>query len=126
MAPVTMTQRPAPQQPTGVLHDTAPPTSVEKPSAARRRLLLERPIVSTVLGPAAPNVLAKVIRIAVTAIVDAHFVGWFLLRQWLARSRRQQELSTLSDHLLRDINVSSFEAGRTGREKARSFWPPVH
>lgn len=88
MAPVTITARRALQR-LGVLHDTAPPTAVEKPSAARRRLLL----------------------------------AWLTLRTWLARCRRQQELSNLSDHLLRDLNLSPSEAGR---EYTRSFWPPVH
>jgi len=43
--------------------------------AARRRLLLEGPIVSTILGLAVPNVVVNVVLIAVTASVDAHFVG---------------------------------------------------
>jgi putative MATE family efflux protein len=46
-----------------------------RPSAARTRLLLEGPIVSTLLRLAAPNVVVNVVLIAVTATVDAHFVG---------------------------------------------------
>jgi putative MATE family efflux protein len=46
-----------------------------KPAAARTRLLLEGPIVATLLRLAAPNVVVNVILIAVTATVDAHFVG---------------------------------------------------
>jgi MATE family, multidrug efflux pump len=45
------------------------------PAAARTRLLLEGPIVSTLLRLAAPNVVVNVVLIAVTATVDAHFVG---------------------------------------------------
>src|SRR5215471_16543753 len=48
--------------------------SVTKPGA-RTRLLLEGPIVSTLLRLAAPNVVVNVVLIAVTATVDAHFVG---------------------------------------------------
>lgn len=43
--------------------------------ASRTRLLLEGPIVSTLLRLAAPNVVVNVVLIAVTATVDAHFVG---------------------------------------------------
>jgi MATE family, multidrug efflux pump len=46
-----------------------------KPAAARTRLLLEGPIVATLLRLAAPNVVVNVVLIAVTATVDAHFVG---------------------------------------------------
>jgi Na+-driven multidrug efflux pump len=57
-----------------------PPTPATTPvvnarAAARRRLLLEGPIVSTLLRLAAPNVVVNVVVIAVTASVDAHFVG---------------------------------------------------
>ena len=48
--------------------------SVTKPGA-RTRLLLEGPIVSTLLRLAAPNVVVNVVLIAVTVTVDAHFVG---------------------------------------------------
>jgi putative MATE family efflux protein len=44
--------------------------------AARTRLLLEGPIVSTMLRIATPNLAVNVILIAVTASVDAHFVGY--------------------------------------------------
>src|SRR5689334_64070 len=47
------------------------------PRAARTRLLLEGPIVSTLLRLAAPNVVVNVVLIAVTASVDAYFVGEF-------------------------------------------------
>jgi putative MATE family efflux protein len=50
----------------------APPAPA---AAARTRLLLEGPIVSTLLRLAAPNVVVNVVLIAVTATVDAHFVG---------------------------------------------------
>ena len=43
--------------------------------SARTRLLLEGPIVPTLLRIAAPNLVVNVILIAVTASVDAHFVG---------------------------------------------------
>lgn len=43
--------------------------------AARTRLLLHGPIVPTMLRIAAPNLAVNVILIAVTASVDAHFVG---------------------------------------------------
>lgn len=54
--------------------DPAPKTA-PKPGVARTRLLLEGPIVSTLLRLAAPNVVVNVVLIAVTATVDAHFVG---------------------------------------------------
>jgi putative MATE family efflux protein len=41
----------------------------------RTRVLLEGPIVSTLLRLAAPNVVVNVVLIAVTATVDAYFVG---------------------------------------------------
>jgi putative MATE family efflux protein len=53
----------------------APATTVTKPPAARTRILLEGPIISTLLRLAAPNVVVNVVLIAVTATVDAHFVG---------------------------------------------------
>src|SRR6516164_5693630 len=52
-----------------------PATTISKPPAARTRLLLEGPIVSTLLRLAAPNVVVNVVLIAVTVTVDAHFVG---------------------------------------------------
>jgi hypothetical protein len=51
-------------------HATAPSTAAQNPGAARRRLLLEGPIVSTLLGLAVPNVVVNVVLIAVTASVD--------------------------------------------------------
>src|SRR5215468_10541140 len=54
----------------------APTIATPAPAAAARtRLLLEGPIVSTLLRLAAPNVVVNVVLIAVTATVDAHFVG---------------------------------------------------
>lgn len=53
----------------------APTIAVQRPVGARTRLLLEGPIVSTLLRLAAPNVIVNVVLIAVTASVDAHFVG---------------------------------------------------
>ncbi len=44
--------------------------------AARTRLLVEGPIVPTMLRIATPNLAVNVILIAVTASVDAHFVGY--------------------------------------------------
>jgi len=45
-------------------------------AAARTRLLLDGPIVPTMLRIATPNLAVNVILIAVTASVDAHFVGY--------------------------------------------------
>jgi putative MATE family efflux protein len=59
-------------RPAGV---TATPEPTQKAGAARTRLLLAGPIVSTLLRLAAPNVVVNVVLIAVTASVDAHFVG---------------------------------------------------
>jgi len=47
----------------------------QKTGPARTRLLLEGPIISTLLRLAAPNAIVNVVIIAVTASVDAHFVG---------------------------------------------------
>ena len=52
---------------------TAKPAQPTAP--ARTRLLLEGPIVSTLLRIAAPNLVVNVVLIAVTASVDAHFIG---------------------------------------------------
>ncbi len=57
--------------------DLSPTPSVQKPGAARTRLLLEGPITSTLLRLAAPNLVVNVVLIAVTTSVDAHFVGQF-------------------------------------------------
>jgi putative MATE family efflux protein len=54
---------------------SSPTASGVRPGAARTRLLLEGPIVRTLLSLAAPNVVVNVVLIAVTASVDAHFVG---------------------------------------------------
>jgi putative MATE family efflux protein len=45
------------------------------PPAARTRLLLEGPIVSTLLRLSAPNLVVNVVLITVTTSVDAHFIG---------------------------------------------------
>jgi putative MATE family efflux protein len=49
--------------------------SVASPAAARTRLLLEGPIVSTLLRLTPANLVVNVVLIAVTASIDAHFVG---------------------------------------------------
>jgi putative MATE family efflux protein len=49
--------------------------SLASPAAARTRLLLDGPIVATLLRLAPANLVVNVILIAVTASVDAHFVG---------------------------------------------------
>ena len=51
--------------------------TLASPAAARTRLLLEGPIISTLLRLAPANLVVNVILIAVTASVDAHFVGQF-------------------------------------------------
>lgn len=45
------------------------------PAAARTRLLLEGPIVSTLLRLSAPNLVVNVVLISVVTSVDAHFIG---------------------------------------------------
>jgi putative MATE family efflux protein len=45
------------------------------PAAARTRLMLEGPIVPTLLRLAVPNLVVNVVLIAVTTSVDAHFIG---------------------------------------------------
>ena len=54
---------------------TTPPRSAASPAAARTRLMLEGPIVPTLLRLAAPNLVVNVVLIAVTTSVDAHFIG---------------------------------------------------
>jgi putative MATE family efflux protein len=49
--------------------------SLASPAAARTRLLLEGPIVTTLLRLTPANLVVNVILIAVTASVDAYFVG---------------------------------------------------
>lgn len=51
---------------------TQPPSPA---AAARTRLLLEGPIVPTLLRLAAPNLVVNVVLITITTSVDAHFVG---------------------------------------------------
>src|SRR5712672_3292409 len=65
----------SPAAPPSIPLASAPSTSVQNPGAVRRRLLLEGPIVSTLLRLAVPNVVVNVVLIAVTATVDAYFVG---------------------------------------------------
>lgn len=50
-------------------------TTARPAAAARTRRLLEGPIVPTLLGIAAPNLVVNVVLISVTTSVDAHFVG---------------------------------------------------
>src|SRR3954465_10634711 len=73
MPPVALTapSAPSPSLPTAA----APTTSGQTAGAARRRLLLEGPIVSTLLRLAVPNVVVNVVLIAVTVSIDAHFVA---------------------------------------------------
>jgi putative MATE family efflux protein len=47
------------------------------PAAARTRLMLQGPIVPTLLRLAVPNLVVNVVLIVVTTSVDAHFVGGF-------------------------------------------------
>jgi len=51
------------------------PVAAGRPAISRTRLLLEGPIVSTLLRLAAPNLVVNVVLIAVTVSVDAYFVG---------------------------------------------------
>src|SRR5690242_7765159 len=60
---------------TGSITSTASAAPAQSPAALRRRLLLEGPIVGTLLRLAPANVIVNVVLIAVTATVDAHFVG---------------------------------------------------
>src|SRR5882757_312746 len=75
MNSVTVTTRPQPPSAQSLNIPTAPPTAAQNPGAARRRMLLEGPIVSTLLKLAVPNVVVNVVLIAVTVTVDAYFVG---------------------------------------------------
>jgi MATE family, multidrug efflux pump len=59
----------------GSIAQAGPAQSAPAKAASRTRLLLEGPIVSTLLRLAAANVVVNVVLIAVTATVDAHFVG---------------------------------------------------
>src|SRR5258707_15862495 len=51
---------------------TAKPAS---PATARTLLMLEGPIVATLLRLAVPNLVVNVVLIAVATSVDAHFIG---------------------------------------------------
>ena len=51
------------------------PAAPKQAAAARTRLLLEGPVVSTLLRLASANVVVNVVLIAVTATVDAYFVA---------------------------------------------------
>lgn len=54
---------------------TAAPAATSPAAAARTRLMLRGPIVSTLLRLAAPNLVVNVVLITVTTGVDAHFAG---------------------------------------------------
>src|SRR5262249_50605159 len=54
---------------------TAPPAGGTTAINPRTRLLLEGPIVATLLRLAPPHPVVHVLLIAVTASIDAHFVG---------------------------------------------------
>jgi MATE family, multidrug efflux pump len=78
MTPSTLTEvsaRPAKRDVISGRVAGAPETPAPAAGAKRTRLLLEGPIVSTLLRLAAPNVIVNVVLIAVTASVDAYFVG---------------------------------------------------
>lgn len=51
------------------------PTPAAPAAAARTRLMLEGPVVPTLARIAAPNLVVNVVLIAITASVDAHFIG---------------------------------------------------
>jgi putative MATE family efflux protein len=55
--------------------NAVPVTAAPTRGVSRTRLLLEGPIVSTLLRLAAPNVVVNVVLIAVTATVDAYFIA---------------------------------------------------
>jgi putative MATE family efflux protein len=55
--------------------DTTTRPAAPPAAAARTRLMLDGPIVPTLLRIAAPNLVVNVVLIAVTASVDAHFIG---------------------------------------------------
>src|SRR5499427_6361652 len=59
----------------GSIAQAIPAKPAQTQSVSRTRLLLDGPIVSTLLRLAAGNVVVNVVLIAVTATVDAHFVG---------------------------------------------------
>ena len=76
MTPSTVTEVSPRQTQVPRCHAGAPPAVPAATAAATRtRLLLEGPIVSTLLRLAGPNVVVNVVLIAVTASVDAYFVG---------------------------------------------------
>ncbi len=55
--------------------------SLASPATSRTRMLLEGPIVSTLLRLTPANLVVNVVLIAVTASIDAHFVGQLGLEQ---------------------------------------------
>src|SRR5712671_2468191 len=59
----------------GSIAQAIPAKRAPTQGASRTHLLLEGPIVSTLLRLAGANVVVNVVLIAVTATVDAHFVG---------------------------------------------------
>ena len=70
---ISQTARPTLALPQGTT--TAPPSGGTTTINPRTRLLLEGPIAATLLRLAPPNLVVNVILIAVTASIDAHFVG---------------------------------------------------
>src|SRR4029077_1825773 len=70
---ISQTAQPTLALPQGTM--TAPPSGVTTTINPRTRLLLEGPIAATLLRLAPPNLVVNVILIAVTASIDAHFVG---------------------------------------------------
>ena len=54
-----------------------PAVSAAQRAAARTQLLLHGPVIATLLRLGPPNVVVNVVLIAVTASVDAHFIGRF-------------------------------------------------
>lgn len=78
MTPGGTVERAAPSRETPVAlpaRDTPPGAPPRTAGAARTRLLLDGPIASTLLRLAWPNAVVNVVLIAVTATVDAYFVG---------------------------------------------------
>ncbi len=78
MSSATVAERPAVRptaRPTSVSPTSPAPPAARPAGAGRTRLLLEGPIVSTLLRLAAANVIVNLVLIAVTPSVDAHFVG---------------------------------------------------
>ena len=90
---------------------TAPPAGATTTINPRTRLLLEGPIAATLLRLAPPNLVVNVILLAVTASIDAHFVG----RPGRARACRR--VAGVSPH---DVDAADrqFEHGQRDRTVA--------